>query len=85
MAVKRKHILIVFIFVLVLIGIVIFASFLLFSQLVYPKVYSTRKIKEIDRNLIPALQDMMVQLSSGIPLFNILVNIASSDYSALSD
>lgn len=29
MAVKRKHILIVFIFVLVLIGIVIFASFLL--------------------------------------------------------
>lgn len=63
----------------------VFASFLLFSQLIYPKVYNTRKINDLDKNLIPALQDMLVQLNSGIPLFNILANISSSEYGALSN
>ena len=41
--------------------------------------------KEIEKNLISALEDMLVQLSSGIPLFSILVNISSSDYGELSN
>ncbi|MBS3099531.1 type II secretion system F family protein [Candidatus Pacearchaeota archaeon] len=63
---------------------IIFSGFVFFSRLVYPKVFDTRKQKNIERNLIPALQDMHVQLSSGIPLFSILVNISSSDYEELS-
>jgi len=62
----------------------LFSLFVLFSQLVYPKIYSARKQREIERNLIPALKDMHVQLNSGIPLFSILVNISASKYGALS-
>lgn len=58
--------------------------FVLFSQLIYPKVYSSRKERDIDRNLIPALEDILVQLNSGVPLFNIMVNISSADYGELS-
>tara|TARA_Y100000310_G_scaffold345658_1_gene467827 strand:- start:5321 stop:6205 length:885 start_codon:yes stop_codon:yes gene_type:complete len=63
----------------------IFSIFIGFSQVSYPKIYNNRKQKEIECNLIPALQDMLVQLNSGIPLFTILVNISQSDYSLLSD
>ena len=62
----------------------LFSVFVLFSQLMYPKVYVSKKEKDIDKNLIAALQDMLVQLNSGIPLFSILVNISSSDYGTLS-
>ncbi|MFH1425571.1 MAG: type II secretion system F family protein [archaeon] len=60
------------------------ALFVSFSRLAYPRMFDVRRQKDIERNLIPALQDMLVQLNSGIPLFNILVNISSSDYGELS-
>ena len=62
----------------------VFSFFLTFSRLAYPRVYSTRREKEIEKNLIPALEDVLVQINSGIPLFSILINISSSDYSELS-
>ena len=63
---------------------VVFSSFLLFTRLSYPRVVSTRKEKNIEKNLIPALQDILVQLNSGISLYSILINISSSDYGELS-
>jgi len=60
------------------------AGFVFFSQRIYPKVFVTRKEKDIEKNLIPALEDMYVQLNAGIPLFSILVNISSSGYGQLS-
>lgn len=67
-------------------GIAIVASFfVLFSQLVYPKIFVLRRQREIEKNLLPALEDMVVQLSSGIPLFSVLVNISSSSYGELSE
>ena len=62
-----------------------FAGFTFFSQLVYPRIYLVRKEKSLERNLIPALEDMYIQLNSGIPLYSILVNISSSEYGELSD
>ena len=55
-----------------------------FSQVNYPKVLSNRQQKAIERNLLPAMEDMLVQLSSGVPLFTILVNISASGYGQLS-
>ncbi|MEK6899163.1 MAG: type II secretion system F family protein [Nanoarchaeota archaeon] len=68
----------------VLVGL-LFGGFILSNQLVYPRVYANRKQRVIERNLIPALEDMLIQLNSGIPLFSILVNLSSSDYGALSE
>jgi len=61
------------------------AIFVFIVQIIYPKVYSNRKEKDIEKNLIPALEDMLVQLNSGVPLFTILVNISSSEYGELSN
>lgn len=63
----------------------VFSCFIFFSQMVYPKVYDSRRVKGIEKNLIPALEDMLVQLDSGIPLFNILVNLSSANYGPLSE
>ncbi|MFH1365698.1 MAG: type II secretion system F family protein [archaeon] len=62
----------------------IFSSFVLFSQLTYPRIYVARRQRNIEKNLIPALEDILIQLNSGIALFNILTNISSSDYGELS-
>ena len=62
----------------------LFSGFVYFSQIVYPKIYLARKQKDIEKNLLPALNDMLVQLSSGIPLFNILTNISDANYGFLS-
>jgi len=62
----------------------VFSIFVFFSQIVYPKIYVTRRQRNIEKNLIPALQDMLIQLNSGIPLFSILVNISAADYGELS-
>lgn len=62
----------------------LFSGFIYFSQIIYPKIYVARKQRDIEKNLIPALQDILVQLNSGVPLFGIMVNISSSDYGTLS-
>lgn len=70
-----------------LLGLGITLLFLIFicgSQLLYPQLYTSRRQRNIERNLIPALENMMVQLNSGVPLFSIMVNISSSDYGELS-
>ena len=74
----------IFYLLAIVIGI-LFAIFIFSVQVNYPKVYNTRKQKNIEKNLIPALEDMLVQLNSGIPLFNILVNVSSSGYDELSE
>ncbi len=58
--------------------------FVFFRQISYPKAYALRKTRDIERNLIPAMQDMLVQLNSGVPLFDILNNISKGDYGEVS-
>ncbi len=62
----------------------LFSCFVFFSQIVYPKVYVSKRQKDIEKNLIPALEDILIQINSGIPLFNVLVNVSSEDYGELS-
>jgi flagellar protein FlaJ len=62
----------------------IFSSSISFSQLAYPSVFASRREKDIEKNLIFALEDILIQLNSGIPLFDILTNISMSDYGELS-
>lgn len=58
--------------------------FVFIQQIIYPKLIANKRIRELERNLMPALQNMFVQLKSGIPLFDILVNISNSNYSEVS-
>jgi len=58
--------------------------FIFANQINYPKIYSTNKARNLEKNLIPMLQDMVVQLNSGITIFQIMVNISGSDYGEVS-
>lgn len=59
-------------------------GFIFFNQINYPKIFSLTKQRDLEKNLIPVLQDMMVQLNSGVPIFRILANIAEADYGRVS-
>jgi pilus assembly protein TadC len=58
--------------------------FVFLTRVNYPKMYALTKTRDIEKNLLSCLQDMLVQLNSGVPIFKILVNISSSDYSNIS-
>jgi len=58
--------------------------FILFTQVNYPKIYVLNKSRNIEKNLVSALQDVLVQLNSGIPLFKIMMNISESNYGEVS-
>ncbi|MBI4447978.1 type II secretion system F family protein [Candidatus Woesearchaeota archaeon] len=63
---------------------VIVSFFVFLQQAYYPKLLANKKVKGVEQNLLGALQNVMVQLNSGVPLFNILVNISSEDYGEVS-
>ena len=63
----------------------LFSGFIFMKQHSYPKIYCLKKAREIEKNLISSLQDMLVQLESGVPIYDILVNISSSDYGEVSN
>jgi flagellar protein FlaJ len=58
--------------------------FVFFQQVMYPKMLGNKKIRNIEINLLPASQNMLVQLNSGVPLFDILVNLSRGDYGEVS-
>lgn len=62
----------------------VFSFFVFIQQVFYPKMLSRKKIRGIEQNLLPALQNVLIQLNSGVPIFNILTNIAGGDYGELS-
>lgn len=64
---------------------IILAAFAFLQQIFYPKMLANKKIRGIEQNLLPALQNILVQLNSGVPLFTILVNISTEDYGEVSD
>jgi pilus assembly protein TadC len=63
----------------------IFAGFTFLQQMMYPKMLVRKRIKGIERNLLASLQNMLIQLNSGVPLFNILVSISKGDYKEVSE
>ncbi|MGV8131321.1 MAG: type II secretion system F family protein [Candidatus Pacearchaeota archaeon] len=71
-------------FLIPLIPTIAVGMFTSFSQINYPKILADKQQKGIERNLLAAMEDMLIQLSSGVPLFTILVNISASGYGQLS-
>lgn len=63
----------------------VFSLFIFLSQIAYPGMYVQRRQRDIERNLVAGLEDMLVQLNSGIPLFSVLVNISDAGYGELSE
>ncbi len=71
-------------FIISSIPTILVGIFVIFSQINYPRVLANKQQRNIEKNLLPAMEDILIQLSSGVPLFNILVNISGTDYGELS-
>jgi len=63
-----------------------FAFFCLFFFLhvIYPKLMAKKYASGIDQNLLFALKSMLIQVSSGVSLFDSLVNISKEKYGIVS-
>jgi flagellar protein FlaJ len=71
-------------FISLAVGLVIgMVSFL--YLIFYPKLCVNRKVRNIEKNLPYALHHLLIDVRSGVPLFNALSSIAHSDYELLSD
>ena len=65
--------------------ILVSVSFLFFlSKIFTPSLISLKRIRDIERNLSLALQNLFVEISSGVPLFEILTNISKAGYGEVS-
>ena len=62
----------------------IFSLMSFFYMIFLPSLKIVKSQKEIDKNLEYMLKDMEIQLTAGIPLFDIFVNISAGEYGGCS-
>lgn len=55
-----------------------------FILLKYPKVLAGKKAEEVDKSLLFALKDLLLQVSSGVTLYNSFVNMSYAKYGLVS-
>lgn len=72
-------------FVFGFVGAIMVSGMVLFNQRNYPKIFAVNKERNIEKNLISVMQDMMVQLNSGVPMYRIILNIADAGYGEASE
>jgi len=62
------------------------AAFFIFlgAFLLYPRVMVRKVVEAVDKDLIFALKDLLVQVSSGISLYNAMANISRAGYGRVS-
>ncbi|MFQ6021053.1 MAG: type II secretion system F family protein [Candidatus Aenigmatarchaeota archaeon] len=61
-----------------------FSGFVFFYLLNWPKLIGRRKIREIDRDILNALHHLLIEIKSGVPLFNAMVGV-SEGYGKVSE
>ena len=67
---------------LVLVLIVFMATLL--TGLYYPQIISTRRMRKLEAQLIPATRQLLIEIKSGVPLFNAMASV-SSEYGEVSN
>lgn len=60
-----------------------FAFFILLLR--YPKIIAGKKSEQIDKHLLFALKDLLLEVSSGVSLYNAIINVANSGYGIVSE
>lgn len=58
--------------------------FVFIQQIMYPTLLVQKRVRSIEQNLMPALQNVLIQINSGVPLFDTLVNISFGGYGEIS-
>jgi len=66
--------------IVMLLAFMVSLLFFMVLHLAFPRIISKGIAAKIDHELIFAMRDMLIQVSSGIPLFNAIENIGNSSY-----
>ncbi len=62
----------------------IFAGLVLAQLITFPIIRITKKVRDLDRNLVFALRTVLVQLRSGVSLYDSMKVVAEGNYGAVS-
>jgi flagellar protein FlaJ len=62
----------------------VIALMFFFVMIRYPTISSGKKAEKIDKNLVFVLKDLLLQVSSGVSLYNAMVNISGGGYGEVS-
>ncbi|MFH1225257.1 MAG: type II secretion system F family protein [Candidatus Diapherotrites archaeon] len=62
----------------------IFAFLVLIQLSMFPKIKVKKKVRDIERNLIFALRTLLIEIKSGVTLFNAINVVAEGRYGAVS-
>jgi flagellar protein FlaJ len=54
---------------------VVAAALMFVSGLFYPRVVARRRMRQLEKNLVPALRHLLIEVKSGVPLFNAMAGI----------
>jgi len=71
-------------YIIALVVITPLTLFVFLQQTLYPKLFSARTVKDIERNILPALRAILIHLSSGVSLYEVLVSISNGPYGELA-
>ena len=73
-----------FLIILPLLGYALAFFIFLVLHIYFPKLLAKQVAQNIDRQLIYAARDMLIQSSSGIPLYQVIANVSEGDYGEVS-
>lgn len=62
----------------------VFSAFIFFYLIQYPNLVAARRMRVLESDLLSALQHMLIEIKSGVPLFNSMISI-SVDYGEISE
>ncbi len=62
----------------------VFSTFIFFYLIQYPNLVSNRRMRILESDLLNALQHMLIEIKSGVPLFNSMISV-STDYGEISE
>ena len=61
-----------------------FSFFVFFYLMRYPQLMAVRRMRRLERDLLNALQHILIEIKSGVPLFNSLIGV-SEEYGEISE
>ncbi len=53
-----------------------FGAFMMVSGMYYPQIVAKRRMRELEKNLVPALRHLLIEVKSGVPLFNAMAGVS---------
>ena len=62
----------------------VFSAFVFFYLMRYPKFIALRRIKKLEKDLLNSLQHILIEIKSGVPLFNAMIGVTEG-YGELSE